>query len=242
MTDILNQIYKATKSEQGYGLFKPEDLATIADKSLIETDNSIGGPNGVAARLSAVGVAHVENMQAEPNPTPKPGFFQVTPQIERHLEFPNGHPGLAPWVTQPDGTMKGIPFDSGKAQPEPQVPLSVGGGPPVQVMKQDGTPYAIGERFTQPLPNIPVPPLAHRVGREKKADEYGFDKLAIGESFFVACTPDGFKKLSSVVSNRKRLLAPKSFVIRRVEDGAPWGKPGEKGAGIWRVADVVQSS
>ena len=222
MTDILNQIYKATKSEQGYGLFKPEDLAGIADKSLIETDNGIGGPNGIAARLSAVGVKYVESMLREPDPTPIPAFFQV----------PEGPPY--------SGIQKTFQAPWANSQPEPQLPNA----PVIDSTKlaQMENEQAMVCLATTPLPNIPVPPLAHRVGREKKADEYGFNKMAVGESFFVACTPDGFKKLSSVVSNRKRLLAPKSFVIRRIEDGGPWGKSRESGAGIWRVEDVVQSS
>lgn len=224
MNEVLKQLYEATKSAQGYGLFKSELLAQVEDKTLIETDNAIGGPNGVAARLSVKGVAHAEKLTMTFQPDPKSDFAFLASQspwsITKPLDVPVPHvPKLSP-VSEA--------FEQAHNE---QLELMRG------VMSLPPSLLAV----THPIPNIPVPPLGARAGREKKEDSYGFDKLAINDSFFVQCDADGFKKLASAVSNRKRLLAPKTFIIRRIEDGKDWGKAGQSGAGIWRVEDAIES-
>lgn len=101
-------------------------------------------------------------------------------------------------------------------------------------------------------------PAAKRGGRQ--GETYPFDQLEIGQSFFVPATADRdnpAKSLASTVTsanerysevvagefrvNRKGREVPvtkqlRTFSIRSVEDGAPWGHPGVKGAAIGRVA------
>lgn len=218
MNEVLKQLYEATKSAQGYGLFKSELLAQVEDKTLIETDNAIGGPNGVAARLSVKGVAHAEKLTES-------GIMNR--QTFRPFESSSG-----PWnAAKPlDVPVPHVP----KLSPISENFLQAHN----ELRDEEAT---LGLPFTQPVSNIPVPPLGARAGREKKEDPYGFDKLKLNDSFFVQCDADGFKKLASVVSNRKRLLTPKTFVIRRVEDGKDWGKTDQSGAAIWRVEDAIES-
>lgn len=224
MNEVLKQLYEATKSAQGYGLFKSELLAQVEDKTLIETDNAIGGPNGVAARLSAKGVMHAEKLMES-------GI------MNRQTFQPFESSSVGPWATKQEKQLDLLDV------PVPHVPnlspISEAFEQAHNVPMEEET--TLGLPFTQPIPNIPVPPLGARAGREKKEDPYGFGKLKINDSFFVQCDADGFKKLASVVSNRKRLLTPKTFVIRRVEDGKDWGKIGQSGAGIWRVEDASES-
>lgn len=101
-------------------------------------------------------------------------------------------------------------------------------------------------------------PAAKRGGRQ--GETYPFDQLEIGQSFFVPATAERenpAKSLASTVTsanerysevvdgefrvNRKGREVPvtrqlRTFSIRSVEDGAPWGHPGVKGAAIGRVA------
>ncbi|AXC34281.1 hypothetical protein P7I17_gp27 [Escherichia phage Halfdan] len=100
-------------------------------------------------------------------------------------------------------------------------------------------------------------PGASRGGRS--TETYPFDKLEKGQSFFVAATeakPNPAKSLASTVTSAneryaEEIPAPKKspakgnvvpatrqireFAVRTVEDGAPWGFPGVKGAGVWRT-------
>lgn len=88
---------------------------------------------------------------------------------------------------------------------------------------------------------------------------YPFDKLDVGQSFFVPATeakPNPAKSLASTVTsannryseviegetriNRKGREVPatkqlREFAVRAVEDGEPWGFAGQKGAGVWRT-------
>lgn len=104
--------------------------------------------------------------------------------------------------------------------------------------------------------DIPMPG-ASRGGRG--SETYPFDSLEKGQSFFVPATeskPNPAKSLASTVTsaneryaeeiegetriNRKGKTVPatrqiREFAVRSVEDGAPWGHPGVKGAGVWRT-------
>ena len=104
--------------------------------------------------------------------------------------------------------------------------------------------------------DVPMPG-ASRGGRS--TETYPFDKLEAGQSFFVAATeskPNPAKSLASTVTsaneryseelegqtrlNRRGNEVPatrqiREFAVRTVEDGAPWGFPGVKGAGVWRT-------
>jgi hypothetical protein len=106
--------------------------------------------------------------------------------------------------------------------------------------------------------DIPLPTSSGRGGRG--GETYPFDQLAVGQSFFVPNTeakPKAAKSMASTVSSataryavevpgetrvdRKGNTVPKTeetrkFVVRAVEDGAPWGHAGVAGAGIWRTA------
>ncbi len=119
---------------------------------------------------------------------------------------------------------------------------------------------------------VPVPVDVRTRG---KSSTYPFDKLEVGQSFFIP-GEDAAKKFASTVSSatarfavpdptgatrQKKTLIKDSegnamldeagnktylveivpatintreFVIRSVDDGAPWGHPGVKGAGVWR--------
>lgn len=100
-------------------------------------------------------------------------------------------------------------------------------------------------------------PTAKRGGRT--GETYPFDKLEKGQSFFVPATedrPNPAKSLASTVTsaneryseviegqtrqNRKGNIVPatkpvREFAIRSIEDGAPWGHTGVKGAAIFRT-------
>lgn len=104
--------------------------------------------------------------------------------------------------------------------------------------------------------DIPMPG-ASRGGRG--SETYPFDSLQAGQSFFVPATeakPNPAKSLASTVTsaneryaveiegetrvNRKGNTVPatrqeREFAVRSIEDGAPWGHPGVKGAGVWRT-------
>lgn len=88
---------------------------------------------------------------------------------------------------------------------------------------------------------------------------YPFEQLEIGQSFFVPASeekPNPAKSLASTVTsandryafeiegqteiNRKGETVPKKgynrrFVVRAIEDGAPWGYANQAGAAVWRV-------
>lgn len=111
--------------------------------------------------------------------------------------------------------------------------------------------------------NIEIP----KATRRSRTSAYPFDALEIGQSFFVPATaerPEPAKTMGSTVSaanerhseetgetklNRKGREVPvlrplRTFIVRAVEDGAPWGQPGVAGAGVWRteVATEVETA
>ena len=100
--------------------------------------------------------------------------------------------------------------------------------------------------------NVPVPAIS---GRGRGCNVYPFDRLAVGQSFFVAndeSKPNAAKSLASTVSsaaaryavpaedgstktNKKGEVVPvmvktRMFVVRRVEED------GVKGARVWRTS------
>lgn len=116
---------------------------------------------------------------------------------------------------------------------------------------------AKSEKVEFVIATVAAPAASARSGRETI---YPFDKLEVGQSFFVANTaerPAAAKSLASTVSsanNRFAVPAPdgstrtnvkgetvpvmvktRTFIVRDV-DGEPWGQAGVKGAGIWRTA------
>lgn len=107
---------------------------------------------------------------------------------------------------------------------------------------------------------IPLP-ASTRGGKRESA--YPFGDLQPGQSFFIPASekhPEPAKSLASTVSGAtkrydelipgetKEVMNPKTkekktvpatkhthvFILRPVADGAPWGRPGIKGAGVWR--------
>lgn len=93
--------------------------------------------------------------------------------------------------------------------------------------------------------NIPMPAAAQRgfPAREggNAVDRYGFDGLAIGQSFHLPPSNDPDKKkathrvFSSTVSQANTKLYPKAFAVREVGADDPAGP----GARVWRVADMT---
>lgn len=84
---------------------------------------------------------------------------------------------------------------------------------------------------------IPIPAPV----RGRGANAYGFDTLEIGESFFVAATadrPDPAKGIASTVASAADRMEGRKFIVRSIEDGAPWGDEykGKAGAAVWREA------
>lgn len=104
---------------------------------------------------------------------------------------------------------------------------------------------------------IPAPTRAAGAGRTGK---YPFDKMEVGQSFFVAATAEQdqealFKSLGSTALSAKRRYAVETgetktnkagesvavldykrvFEVRRIDDGAPWGVAGA-GVACWRTA------
>lgn len=75
-------------------------------------------------------------------------------------------------------------------------------------------------------------PAPRRGGRGQNA--YGFEQMAVGQSFFLPNTtelPNRAKSMASTVSSASKRLAPKKFVVRSVDETAQ-GRG--KGARIWR--------
>lgn len=125
-----------------------------------------------------------------------------------------------------------------------------------------------GQEAAKPKPEVVVGsvvagvemPAAKRApgGRQGK---FPFDKLEVGQSFFVANVQGAEKPMSktmaSTVSTANARYAEeipgetrknrrtgedvpatrqlRKFELRHVEDGGPWGFPGQAGAGIWRT-------
>lgn len=107
--------------------------------------------------------------------------------------------------------------------------------------------------------NVPLP-AGRSAPRVSGGSSYPFDALQIGQSFFIAATedkPNVAKSMASTVTsanarhsteiegqtrvNRKGNIVPatyqtRQFIVRNVEDGAPWNQPGVKGAAVYRIA------
>ncbi|MBL1375594.1 DUF7303 family protein, partial [Acinetobacter baumannii] len=108
------------------------------------------------------------------------------------------------------------------------------------------------------IANVAIP-TPKRGGGRKAGTQYPFDELEIGQSFFVPATeakPEPVKSLASTVTsaneryseeipgqtriNKKGREVPakrqlRQFVVRSIEDGAPWNHPGVRGAAVFRV-------
>lgn len=77
-------------------------------------------------------------------------------------------------------------------------------------------------------------PAARRGGRGQNV--YGFEQMEVGHSFFIPVTndnPNPSKRVASTVSSASKRLAPKSFIVRSVDETAN-GRT--KGARVWRTA------
>lgn len=142
-------------------------------------------------------------------------------------------PAAAPAVGSPFSTSSAAAF--GTAAPAaPQAPAAVPAVAPT--VPPQAAPAAVA-----PVPtnfkiaaNVPIPE-AQRFG---KTAVYPFDALQVGQSFFVAASekrPNPAKSVASTVNSANKRLAPRNFAVRRVDDGAPWGFPGQHGAGVWRL-------
>lgn len=77
---------------------------------------------------------------------------------------------------------------------------------------------------------IPIP-AARRGGRG--ANTYGFEQMEVGDAFDIVSTADNpqpAKRVASTVSSASKRLAPKSFIVRSIEEA------GVKLARVWRTA------
>lgn len=94
-------------------------------------------------------------------------------------------------------------------------------------------PRAIAYAFED---NIAIPPL--RRGGRGHGVNYGFDAMAVGQSFFIPATetnPKPSKRIGAVVSAASKDLAPKKFRVQTVVEKRPDGGTRE-GARIWRIS------
>jgi len=128
------------------------------------------------------------------------------------------------------------------SQPQqPQNTASTGWGAPAPQAQQGGfqppppSQQPAPQQTQQPTGNfqfdtgIPVP-AARRGGRGTST--YGFEQMNVGQSFFIAETPDNpnpAKGIASTVSTASRRLEPKKFIVRTVDEN------GRKGARVWRT-------
>ena len=105
--------------------------------------------------------------------------------------------------------------------------------------------------------NIDMPAIARTT--PVRTSKYPFERLEVGQSFFIAATeevPNPMRSYASAVTgankrfaeevpgetrvNRKGNTVPltrqtREFSMRRVADGAPWGQHGATGVAVWRV-------
>lgn len=128
--------------------------------------------------------------------------------------------------------------------------LVITGDTPVQKALDAETPEGTTEILV--VEGVPIP--ASPRGRRAGSSQYPFATMEVGQSFFIAATedkPDPFKAHGSIVSRANRhyshehetertpkgnpvRVQDRNYVIRRIEDGAPWGFEGVAGAAIWR--------
>jgi hypothetical protein len=120
---------------------------------------------------------------------------------------------------------------------------------------------AQGQLFALASVAIPIPE-AKRAAGAGRTGKYPFDKMEVGQSFFVAATAEQdqealFKSLGSTALSAKRRYAVETgetktnkagesvpvldykrvFEVRRIDDGAPWDAKlaGVKGVACWRM-------
>lgn len=114
---------------------------------------------------------------------------------------------------------------------------------PAPVATQEATTMSDAPKFSLGVVSLPT------VSRSSAGKSiYPFDKLTTApegpNSFFV---PTGDRKnpsksYGSIVSNQNKHAGFKKFTLRTVEDGEPWGHPGEKGVAVFILADEAPAA
>lgn len=171
--------------------------------------------------------------------------------VEVNIDMKNEAGGVAVRATA-----KGIALFDTVSDPVPANPFPVAAPAPV------ATPEASKGAFPL-VSGVPLPEIQGR-GFKPRESIYPFEKMEVGHSFFLADAVEDGKTISAVTKYASAVSAAnqkhsrpdpsgatkpgrkegtqipikvydRQFVIRTVADGAPWGKSGVKGAGIWRV-------
>ncbi len=214
---LLKTIVDATRSEAGFiYAAKTDDLAALVTAGHVEVREDIVDENGaIAARATATGAAVAD---ATPAAAPVASPFGATASAAFT-------PAAAPVAAAP---VAAAPVAATVVVPAPAAPAA--------------SSFAL-------IGGVPIP-AAKRFG---KSSTYPFDSMEVGQSFFVAATqdrPNPAKSMASTVNSAKARYAvedgvdaegntkyrnTREFVLRRVQDGTPFGFPGKEGAGIWRT-------
>jgi len=197
-----------------------------------------------AGSLSSVGYANVSAASAKP--LEKDGLVQVNPSADFKDE--EGNPAVR--ITE-KGTAALAEHEASKPKE-----ADVGGDAP-----NTPAPAAKVKPSFALVSGIAIPQTV-RAPRNSPGSSYPFDALEIGMSFFVPETEDRkniAKSMASTVTtanarfstevpgqtrvNRKGNIVPmttqdRKFIVRNVEDGAPWGEQyaGMKGGAVFRIA------
>lgn len=156
-------------------------------------------------------------------------------------------------ITMQAGTAHGVfvqPTDAAvkwladaNAQPH-HTPAPAPAQPAAQPVAQSAAPQPGGVKIDD---NIPMPATVTRnrftaAEGGSLVDRWGFDRMIVGQSFFVAqahsIRPDMpvHRSFSSVVSNANKKLYPKRFVIKQVDETATGNGVGAR---VWRVEDLT---
>jgi hypothetical protein len=191
------------------------------------------GEGNFPAQATDAGRARVAS-KAAPTPAPAPDIqgspvFAATPAAAP-VAAPTipGGPGPTPGVAQmfpaaPGGVAPVAPA-AAPAASRPRLPVPEGG-------------YAVIE-------NIPIPAASSATRGAKST--YPFDTMAMGASFFVAdsdirkgtaLSKSLSSSASSATDRSKKTGETRQFLVRRVDDGKPWGEQfaGKSGVGVWRT-------
>jgi hypothetical protein len=219
--DLLIQIVTATASEPGF-MFAPNDknLKALADAAMVEVNEATKNEAGhVAVRATAIAMTPVEpvaevaevNEPAEPA-TPSNGFKIVS-------TVP------VPTDIRTRGKSSTYPFDKLEVSQSFFIPGEDA------AKKFASTVSSATARFAVPDPTGKT--------REKKSlAKYSGDVIdpESGMILHKAGEPvldeNGAKTYN--VETVPATINTREFVIRSVDDGAPWGHPGVAGAGVWR--------
>lgn len=208
---LLSEVYEATQTQPGYMFVSQDEASSLEVNGYIEVNrNTTDGDGNIAARITAKGTQFLRE----------------------------NSPGL---------------IADAQENKENEVNTATETAAPTEVKQR--APQR--EKLTvSEIVDFPLGEASKRGGA--RPEVYPFSKLEVGKSFFVPATeavPDPVKALASTVASanqryvevvegerttKKGTVVPntkptRQFAIRRLEDGAPFGFPGVKGAQIGRI-------